>query len=417
MNTRRRTRMNSNLYYYRFILYQIRRIISDTSGDIAYCDEFDRIIYDFYGVKSFSKKLVNGSCYYEADYMNHIDRIGMPKLLALLKDKRYIQTLKDLVMIDVELRHLKKKVAKIRQKGGNYKKEMKEYNYLIKLRKRGLRVLRKRLGLRSSKNAYKRHYQAVRGMIDRDRGTFDSFSGFDFGNEYDPYNEDDEYDYDDYENSSELEDFQRMMMGGRGGSSNRRIRRPRSRRAEMPPQYNPYDSSPLFPEKSSLDDYLEDDPEGFMDDWDDYKRSRTFFTDEEIDEDDDAYYDDLSDMQSAAIQAQISLLTKSMKDITAAVSDIQDTVAAFKEVLEEVEIDEEDIVDGEAKEYMDRINKFEDPYEEIQQQTENAKKGIMSQQPVDTMSREQLIDEINASEPDSIEIKEDAAEEATPKNK
>ena len=411
--------MNNNVMYYRFITYQIRRIIADTSGEIAYCDEFDKIIYDFYGVKGFSKKLVNGSCYYDYDYMNHIDRIGMPKLLALLKDKRYVQTLKDLVMIDVELRHLKKKVAKLRQKGTSYKKEMKEYNYLIKLRKRGLRSLRKRLGLRSSKNSYKRHYQAVRGLIDRDRGNFDSFGGFIYGdNDYDPYDED--YDYDD-DDTSELEDFQRMMLGrGRGGSSKRRSNRPRPRRAAMPPQYDPYDDRPLMPEKGSLDQYFDDDPEGFLDDWDDYKRNRTFFEDDEIDEDDDEYYDDFQDMQNSAIQAQLSLLTNSMRDITTAVADIQETIAVFKEALDEVELDDEDedIVDGEAKEYMDKINKFEDPYAAIDQQTETAKKNLLPQQPVDTMSREQLIDEINASEPDSVEAKEVEPETvAAPKTK
>ena len=36
--------------------------------------------------------------------------------------------------------------------------------------------------------------------------------------------------------------------------------------------------------------------------------------------------------------------------------------ADYPELLDDVELDDEDIVDAEAKEYLDKINKFEDPY-------------------------------------------------------
>lgn len=285
---------------YKFIVYQTKSLVSNNRGKPVYIDSFDHVICDLYGVKHFSRKIAES--YDNRDIMDIIDQTGFESLVLLMKNTRYCNIVRELTMIDNDLSALEKEIRKMRRKGKSNKHLLREFNDLKRLYSKGIKSLRKRLGLRDARTAYKRKYAAVRDLVSGGSGVYDdddydfAFSGLSnvryrggydpydhnraYDDEYDTYDErDDEYD----EDSSELEDFERMLNGPD----------PRKRKIRKPP----------------IDDYEDDDP---------YARSNRDYDDE----DDLAEYEEYHRRRSSRDKTdedRVDLLTSHVAELSDAV--------------------------------------------------------------------------------------------------
>lgn len=259
---------------YKFIVYQTKSLVSNNRGKPAYMDSFDHVIYDLYGIKHFSRKIAE---YYDnRDIMDLIDRIGIKQLVQLMKNTRYCNIVRELTLIDNDTDSLEKEIRKMRRKGKSNKHMLREFNDLKKLYDKGIKSLRKRLGIRDARTAYKRRYMAVRDLVSGGRGYYDDDYDFEFSGlsnvryrgGYDPYDNgrsyDDDYDvyddrdYDEYdEDSSELEDFERMLNGPQK----------RQRRVNRPPVDDDFDDDDPY----AKHEYDDDD----LDEYEEYRRNRS----------------------------------------------------------------------------------------------------------------------------------------------
>lgn len=420
----------------KFIVYQTRLLVSDANGDPSYMTSFDKIIYDFYGVKHFSKRM--SEVWDNREYGQLINKIGLDPLLALMRNRSYCNVIRDLVRIDDDIESLKKKMRKAKSRGELKKSLVKEYRYLTKLYDNGMKSLRKRLGIKSMKTAYKRQFKAVKGFINEysddyrgNWGGFESFGGH--GMDYDPYDSrdpvyddyDDEDDYN-YEDSSELQDFVRMMNGP-------------TRRAPRPGDRGRFPSNDI---EEEFDDY--------SDEYGEYHRNRGFrkedvfyptdledkvnFLSDRIAEMGDAVngllsqeeydrvnhrdpithkprqpidYDDLKAAEKA--KESIGNLTAEIKMISGAVSNLTKAMQGFNEWRQDIdtllsEIDDEDenvvvevaepqIVDNDAMRlYQELNNKYPDVYTTPMEELPEGKDPNI-------MTREELVDEINNGKP------------------
>lgn len=229
---------------YKFIVYSIRDCSIDTIGRRSYMDEFDRVMRDLYGFKNLSNKI--SELYDDRDIIAVIDRIGAKQLLDLFKNPKYVQIIKDLVQIVGDLRKLAKEIQKDRKKGRTPDPQtVKEYNYLRKIYNKGIKVLIKRLKIKSARTSYKSRYTHLndllsetkrRGFWDPDSGNLSSFidddslfrglGGLSF------IDEDDDLDDrgDDFEETNLFQDFERAILNDEASRTpSSRSRRRRSR--------------------------------------------------------------------------------------------------------------------------------------------------------------------------------------------
>lgn len=468
---------------YKFIVYQTKMLVSDAQGDPVYMSSFDKIMYEFYGVKHFSKKM--SEMWDDREFAQLINKIGIDRLLTLMKNTRYCNILRDLVRIDDDVESLKKKMRKMKARGEMKKGLIKEYRYLVKLYNNGTKSLRKRLGIKSARTAYKRQFKAVKGLIN-DYGYDDEYGrwgGFDsFGgmgrSDYDPYDQrdpvyddddgyyDDDYEYGNrYEDSSELQDFVEMLNGNR-----RRSNRPGANRRRVQRPIEDYDE-------------YEDDDDDF-DEYGEYHRNQDFkrssdnfyptdledkvnYLVSKMTEHDDAIngltaqaeydyvnhrdpvthkprkqpidYDEFMKAQAAREQAEAQMSNSSdpslasvlaeVKMISGAVANLTKAMTGFNEWRMEIdsllsEIDDED--DMEVS--MEKPNmSMEDQYDEAARmywnamnQTPDVYTTPMEELPeddgksIDTMSREEVIDEINNGKPMEVDAQVEIEQPSEP---
>lgn len=438
---------------YKFIVYKTRLLVSDAQGDPAYMSSFDKIIYDFYGVKHFSKRM--SEMWDDREYAQLINKAGLDQLFVLMNNTRYCNIVRDLVRIDDDIESLKKKMRKMKARGEMKKSLIKEYRYLTKLYDNGMKSLRKRLGIKSMKTAYKRQFKAVKGLIndygyDDEYGNWGGFGTLgNHGMDYDPYDSrdpvyddeyyDDDYDYPRYEDSSELQDFVAMMNGNRRPSRRPGVNRGRNVQVDMDDDY----------------DY------GDFDEYGEYHRNQGFqktdnfyptdledkvnFLSEKIVEMGDAInglasqaeYDyvnhrdpithkpmkqpiDYDEFKAKQVQSQAGNQEPSLGSILAEVKLIGGTVANLTKAMQGFnewrtnidallsEIDEEDddidvtmedpeFSDSEAaKMYQQAISQYPDVYSTPMEDLPEAEKDP------DTMSRSELVDEINNGSPTEV---------------
>lgn len=272
---------------YKFVVYQIKTLVTNNRGKTVYMDSFDRVILDLYGVKNLSRKI--SESYDDREIMDFIDKVGLDQITRLLQNTRYCNAVRDLIRIDDDCEELAKEIRKLRRKGKRSKSMIKEYNELKNLYKRGIKNIKKRLGIKSNKKAYKYRYNAVKGLLNEGRGWDGSFREIpmDDDYDYDPYDDDDYYrggrkrasdPYDEYddeeeiddgydpENASELETFCRMMNGPDRRRAAIRQRIKRSIYAEQMGydedddfDYDPYDEQRK--QRARNGEYEDDDPE------------------------------------------------------------------------------------------------------------------------------------------------------------
>lgn len=259
---RRNELKNPSLY--KFVVYQTKGLVSNNRGKPVYMDSFDKVIYELYGIKHFSRKI--SEYYDDRDIVDLIDATGLEQLIRLMKNTRFCNVVRELTLIDNDTESLEKEIRKMRRKGKSNKHMLREFNDLKKLYEKGIKSLRRRLGIRNAKMAYKRKYAAVRELVggsdyyDNDDYDFSGLSNVRYRGGRDPYDNDyfddpyeDDQDYDEYdEDSSELEDFERMLNGP--------SRKPRRRRVKDPLDSDFYDDDPYArsrDDEEELEEYEE----------------------------------------------------------------------------------------------------------------------------------------------------------------
>lgn len=213
---------------YKFVVYQVKRMVCGCNGEPLFMEAFDRVFYDLYGVEDFSAKI--SRMYNNRGMQKLIDGIGLSQLIKLFKNPSYCNILYEMVMISNDLRELRKKISKKRKKGDtkHLRFDQREFNDMLKLYNKGIKALRKSLKIKDIHKAYKEKYKNLRNFIgenNRNDLYWDDIDlrGFDYVIDDD---EDDDVDLfgDDFDpdNSTILEDFARALNGGSPRKSRRR---------------------------------------------------------------------------------------------------------------------------------------------------------------------------------------------------
>lgn len=285
---------------YKFILYKIKKLITDQRGYVKFIDSFDSVFEDIFDVKNFCRKINDSYDNYEIVEM--INSVGLNTLMKVFSNSRIYNSIDELIQIEYRLRNLKKEIRKQSKKGKRDKQLIKEYDYLSNLYKKAVKTIRRRYDIKPRATSYKRKYQNLNSLTKkRDDYEFDSifdrddsfyFSDDDILDGYidrgDRYYDDDD-DEDNYEDTSELEDFERMMNGRIRSRDSLRKRRNRKRRSRS---YN----------SDALSDFLDDDDD--EDDEDDYITGST------IDSDVDDKIDKLNDVVMGLTESVQRLIAK-----------------------------------------------------------------------------------------------------------
>lgn len=211
---------------YKFVVYQVKRLVCDCDGEPLFMEAFDRVFYDLYGIEDFSAKL--SRMYNNRSMQKLINMVGLQQLIKLFKNPSYCNILHEMVMISNDLSELRKKIYKKRKKGDtkHLKYDQREFNDMLKLYNKGIKALRKSLKIKDIHKAYKDKYKNLRNFIgqnnrdlywdDVDLRGFDGIIDDD-DDDYDIFGDD--FDPDD---STILEDFARALNGGRANKSRRR---------------------------------------------------------------------------------------------------------------------------------------------------------------------------------------------------
>jgi len=253
-----------NSVIYKFLVAKTAKLVKDSRGRLKYSTYFDNIIYDIFGVKHFTKKI--NESYDNRDIIDVLELVGSDQLMKIMNNAKLYEAMRDLIAINYRMDSLRKDIRKQSKKDKRNKADLKEYKYLTNLYEDSIKYFRKKLGIKNSKNSYKRRYKSLNNMVreeydyDDDEYTSILLRGDDeyyFDND-DDYEYDDEYD--DYESTSELEDFVNRMNGKRDIRKSRRSNREDVRR------YNPrrYSDDEDFDLDDEDDDEYEDDDDNLV---------------------------------------------------------------------------------------------------------------------------------------------------------
>lgn len=402
----------------KFVVRQIKLLVSDPTGDTVYIHAFDRVFEDIFGYSHFSRKISESST--DGEILNIINRIGMRQIVDVLKSSKLCGILRELTLLQYDVSKLRRKAKRKHQKGIRDRELIKEYNYCIKLYEKGIRAFRRRIGLKGgSKKAYKRKWNGVRSMINDNRGN-EEWGSLDslFDDEYDDYYYDDE---DDYEDTSELQDFVRMIEGGKSN------RKRRGRSAHRHDDDIDFDFESLYDEEDD-DDYEEEE-----------SRSNLTETDKKLDKilsamtvlsdrigasESERIYDIVngrdpvthnpgsfkgSDPGLVAIQKQVTDLSSNMNALTKIMTEFNEFREDMLSILslgseEEEDYPQEDMVYREplvvdsGESASEIINKYPDVLStDMEDLPEDELKDP------NTMSLHEMIDEINSSEPIQVD--------------
>lgn len=209
---------------YKFIIYKMKLLVTDSRGRLRYLESLDNILYDIFGVKNTMKKINNA--YDPREISGLIDNLGVNVLLQLFNSGKMYKILEDLVQINYRMNELKKDIRKQSRKDKRNKDDVKEYNYLMDLYKKSIKYIRNKFGIKNTKTSYKRKYQSLSNIVKNkgygDWDDDDSFVSILMRDDDYYFDDDDEDDDDDFDpDTTELEDFVNMLHG----KSNRRKRK------------------------------------------------------------------------------------------------------------------------------------------------------------------------------------------------
>lgn len=230
----------------KFLLYKIKNLIRDGRGKLVYADAFDMVINDIYGVKHLVRNI--NDLYDNRDVIATLDECGIDTMVKMFSNPRLSNILVELVEAKYMMEDLRKDIRKqANKRGRRSKNDIKKYKFLSDRYKRGSKFLRKRLGIKSVKTAYKSHFKALnelddnynnRGFFNQDDDDFFSDDWGDFSYDYDDYDDEDE---DDYYSTSELDDFCKMMTGKNPRDDLRRRKEAIRQSARRKSRYDDFD--------------------------------------------------------------------------------------------------------------------------------------------------------------------------------
>lgn len=222
---------------YRFVLFQLRSIISDRQSaaqpDNSNVTAVDQFIEDLFGVKKFVYNISHTSNSNEA--IRIIDSVGLDYLFSIFANRICFNAVTDMVEMLKDLKKINKKIRKKQIKPKERQRLEKQKRQIEKKYRSLLKVFRRRLGIRNYGASGKRLYRGVDQMInlgdyfDEYYDNSRSFFGFDdfdiFSSPYDDYG----YMYDERDFEEDLHDtslFDDYLANGR-------VRRRERRRASQ----------------------------------------------------------------------------------------------------------------------------------------------------------------------------------------
>lgn len=215
---------------YKFVVYQIKRMVCDSDGDPIYMEAFDRVFYDLYGIEDFSRRL--SRMYNNRNMQKLINKVGLGQLIKLFKNPSYCNILHDMVMMSNDLKLLKKRIDKNRRKGNGKitRYDVKEFNDVIKLYNKSVKALRKSLKVKNIHKAYKDKYKVVRNFVGQNGQNDLYWDDIDFGDILDEDEDGDDIFDDDFDpdESTILEDFARALNGKSTSRSKKSSRKRKS---------------------------------------------------------------------------------------------------------------------------------------------------------------------------------------------
>ena len=302
-----------NSVIYKFLIHKIRGLVKDSRGRLKYATYFDNIIYDIFGVKHFTRKM--DESYADRDFVEVLEMVGSDQLMKIMNNAKFYDAMRELIAINYRINTLRKDIRKQGKKDKRNKSDLKEYKYLTNLYEDSIKYFRKKLGIKNSKNSYKRRYKSLSNIVREEYDYDDEYTSVLLRSGDDDYyfdnDDDDDYDdFDDYESTSELEDFVNRMNGKSDRRSSRRDKR---------------DSVSYRPKRYSNDDFDLDEEEDFEDDDDDY-------------DDRHSRRSSIPSMEDPAIK-QLNKLTEVVSDLSGAVQALMnkneyDTVQRRKEMYQ-----------------------------------------------------------------------------------
>lgn len=266
-----RSKMPDIMVKTKFLLFHIKKIVRDRRGRFVYADAFDQVIEDVYGVKHLVRDI--NDCYDNRDVIDSLEACGIDTLIKMFSNPRLKSILIELVEAKFMMEELRRDIRKRSKKGrARNKGDIKKYKFLSERYKRGSKFLRKRLGIKSNKDAYKNQFRALNELDSDNFYTGNGFlsGGDDFFDDdwgFDGYDDDEE---DDYYARSELDDFVLEMTGKNPRDDMRRIQNDIKRKARSQSRFADID----------FDDLYDDDDD---EDYDSIEKELTEDVDERID--------------------------------------------------------------------------------------------------------------------------------------
>lgn len=416
-----KSKMSDVMVKTKFLLFNIKKIVRDRRGRFVYTDAFDQVIEDVYGVKHLVRDI--NDCYDNRDVIDCLDACGIETMVKMFSNPRLKAILVELVEAKFMMDELRKDIRKRTKKGRNRNKnDIKKYKFLSERYKRGSKYLRKRLGIKTNKDAYKNQFRAL-NELDNDFYTgghgflsggdddfFDDWGGDDYVVDYDDEDEDDYY------SRSELDDFVMQMTGKDPREDLRRIQRDiRRKQGRNSSRY------------SDIDLGFDDDDD---DDYSDVERELTEDVDEKIDKltdsvailadsvnammsknefdrnvsrrqravrdedlDELGAFEAKSDEDSIQMKKLMNALANRVQDLSESYGDLVDSQNDIIDTLNEM------IDDGEDGNMSDEVVVTQNTDENLNIPNNNFSKSSSSPTDVRDLTREELIDAINHSQP------------------
>lgn len=211
----------------KFVIYQIKTLISNRAGKIVYGQAFDTVFKDLTDYKHLSRDI--GRCKTDTGVLQILAEVGFEDVFNMLNNEAIYACLGDLTILRARMTELNEYFDKCnRKRRQKAKKFVKEYEQSKKLYSKGIKNLRKVLGISNKDTPFDKRYGNIKGLIEYRKNGYDSGDSFSLYDDdpYDVYSSissfDDEYDEDHEFGGGQFEDFIDRLGGGRRRSSKKR---------------------------------------------------------------------------------------------------------------------------------------------------------------------------------------------------
>ena len=210
-----------------FVVYQIKTLICNRAGKIIYGQAFDTVFKDLTGYKHLSRDI--GRCRTDTGVLQILAEVGFDDVFNMLNNEAIYACLGDLTILRARMTELNEYFDKCNKKRRQKaKKFVKEYEQSKKLYAKGIKNLRKVLGISDKDTPFDKRYGNIKGLIEYRKNGYDSGDSFSLYDDdpYDIYGSVSSFDDEDVEDrefgGGQFEDFVDRLSGGRRRSSKKR---------------------------------------------------------------------------------------------------------------------------------------------------------------------------------------------------